>query len=132
LFNLDPSETVRRSSISERLSRIDPEYFKQIYEHVYEQFSKLHVPDCKEKYNLVRVDSTLVSETCNKLSEGLKRASKSAVKYSIAFDRILPRTSEVFTSSEYGSEDIALPVVIRNHVKQESGNRNIYVIDRGL
>ena len=32
LFNLDEDEKVRRSSISERLSKINPEYFKQIYE----------------------------------------------------------------------------------------------------
>jgi hypothetical protein len=32
LFNLDEDETVRRSSISERLSKVDPDYFKQIYD----------------------------------------------------------------------------------------------------
>jgi len=32
LFNLDKDESVRRSSISERLSKIDTGYFKQIYD----------------------------------------------------------------------------------------------------
>jgi hypothetical protein len=32
IFNFDESETVRRSSISERLSKIDLAYFKEIFE----------------------------------------------------------------------------------------------------
>jgi hypothetical protein len=39
LFNLNPDESVRQSSISERLSKIDSAFFKQIYECIYEQFS---------------------------------------------------------------------------------------------
>ena len=39
LFNLNEEETVRRSSISERLSKINPDYFKQIYDCIYDQFS---------------------------------------------------------------------------------------------
>lgn len=42
LFNLNEEETVRRSTISERLSKIDPDYFKQIYECIYEEFSSLY------------------------------------------------------------------------------------------
>ncbi len=66
--------------------------------------------------------------------EGLShnQTGKSSVKYSTAFDGILPCLSEVFTSSEYGSEDIALPEIVKNHVKQELSHRNIYVLDRGL
>jgi len=30
LFNLDPSESIRRSSISERLYKIDSDYFREI------------------------------------------------------------------------------------------------------
>lgn len=73
-----------------------------------------------------------MSETCNKLLEGLNHAPKSAVKYSVAFDGVLPCFSKVFTASKYSSEDMALPEVVENHVKQEDGHRNIYVIDRGL
>lgn len=36
LFNLHESEAVRRSSISEILSKFDPDYLKQIYECIYE------------------------------------------------------------------------------------------------
>ena len=133
LFNLDKDESVRRSSISERLSKIDPGYFKQIYDCIYDQFSELYTLTEREQYNLIRVDSSMVSETTSKLVEGLDNQSgKKAVKYSIAFDGVLPCHSNVFTSSSYGSEDIALPEAIMNHVKRETNHQNIYVLDRGL
>ena len=34
LFNLDEDEKVRRSAISERLSKVDPDYFRQINESI--------------------------------------------------------------------------------------------------
>jgi len=133
LFNLDENESIRRSSISERLSKIDPDYFKQIYDCIYDQFSELYTLTERQEYNLIRVDSSLVSETVGKLVEGLDNQSgKKAVKYSIAFDGVLPCHSNVFTSPSYGSEDIALPEAIMNHVKKETNHQNIYVMDRGL
>lgn len=133
LFNLDEEEKVRRSSISERLSKINPDYFKQIYECIYEQFAKSYSVKEREKYNLIRVDSSMVSETVNKLAEGLdNKSGKKAVKYSIAFDGTLPCDFRVFTSSKYCSEDMALPEVVISHVKKETDRPNIYVLDRGL
>ena len=134
LFNLDQQESVRRSSISERLSVINPDYFKQIYECIYEQFSDAYSSDQRKKYSLIRVDSSMVSECVGKLAEGLESGGqgKKAVKYSMAFDGVLPCASEVFTAREYSSEDIALPEVVINHVKKEKNHQNIYVMDRGL
>lgn len=134
LFNLDEEESVKRSSISERLSKIDSNYFKQVYECIYNQFSSVYSSSSQHDYNLIRVDSSIVSETAGKLQEGINsnQSGKKAVKYSMAFDGILPCCSNVFTSPSYSSEDIALPEVVMNHVKQEMGHQNIYVLDRGL
>lgn len=134
LFNLDPSETVCRSSISERLSKIKSDYFKQIYDCIYEQFSEAYSSADKEKYNLIRVDSTIVHETSAKLAEGLhsNQHECKAVKYTMAFDGVLPCLSQAFTASAYSSEENALPEVVFNHVKQDRDHQNIYVIDRGL
>jgi len=75
----------------------------------------------------------MVSETVGNLLEGLNNKSgKKAVKYSIAFDGMLPCHLDVFTAAGYGSEDIALPEAIMGHVKKDDGHRNIYVMDRGL
>lgn len=134
LFNLDEEESVRRSSISERLSKINSDYFKQVYDCIYDQFSDLYPPTNQQSYNLIRVDSSIVSETAGKLHEGIhsNQSGKKAVKYSVAFDGILPCCSNVFTSATYSSEDIALPEVVMHHVKEETGHKNIYVLDRGL
>ena len=134
LFNLDEDESIVRSSISERLSRINPGYFKQIYECIYAQFSGTYSEAGQQKYNLIRVDSSMVSETAGKLQEGSSSndSSKRSVKYSVAFDGILPCYSNVFTASSYSSEDIALPEVVMRHVKQEKNHQNIYLLDRGL
>lgn len=134
LFKLEQSESVRRSSISERLSKIDSDYFRQIYECVYEQFSQIYSHTEKQKYNLIRVDSSMVSEACSKLQEeGIDHKNgKKSVKYSIGFDGILPCEAKIYTTSKYANEDTALPEVVRRHIKQGDGHLNIYVIDRGL
>ena len=133
LFDLDKSETIRRSSISERLSKIDSDYFRQIYQCVYQQFHDAYPNKNKEKHHLIHVDSSMVSEASAKLLKGIDHKNgKKSVKYSIAFDGLLPCHSEVFTKAKYSSEDIALPEAIMNHVKQDTHHKNIYVIDRGL
>jgi len=133
LFNLNEDERVRRSSISERLSKIDPEYFKQIYDFIYDQFSSHYSLTEREKYNLIRVDSTIVSDTSGKIAEGIdNKTGKKATKYSVSFDGILPAGLDVFTDPIYSSEDNALPQAILNHVKKETDHKNIYIVDRGL
>ncbi|MCF0075731.1 transposase [Dyadobacter sp. CY261] len=112
---------------------MEPDYFRQLYECIYDQFSALYSPVEKEKYNLIRVDSSMVSETVGKLLEGIdNKSGKKAVKYSIAFDGMLPCHSDVFAAAGYASEDMALPEAIMGHVRKDDGHRNIYVMDRGL
>ena len=133
LFGLDEEEKVRRSSISERLSKIDSNYFKEIYEQMYGRFSELYSKTEIEKYNLIRVDSTIVADACAKLKEGIdQKSGKKLVKFSFSFDGILPSGVEVFTGQKYSSEEAALPEAILKQVKKEEHHENIYVIDRGL
>jgi len=83
LFGLGEDEKVRRSSISERLSKIDSNYFKETYEQMYGRFSELYNKSEIEKYNLIRVDSTIVTDTCSKLKEGIDQKNvKKLVKFS--------------------------------------------------
>lgn len=133
LFGLGEEEKVRRSSISERLSKIDPTYFKAIYEQMYGRFSVLYSKTEIEKYNLIRVDSTIVADTCSKLKEGIdQKSGKKLVKFSFSFDGILPSGVEVFTAQSYSSEESALPEAILKQAKKEEHHANVYVIDRGL
>lgn len=133
LFGLGEDEKVRRSSISERLSKIDSNYFKEIYEQMYERFSSLYDKSEIEKYNLIRVDSTIVADTCSKLKEGIdQKSGKKLVKFSFSFDGILPSAVEIFTGQKYSAEDNALAEAVLSQIKKEEHHDNIYVIDRGL
>lgn len=133
LFGLGEAEKIRRSSISERLSKIDSNYFKEIYEQMYTRFSELYSKTEIEKYNLIRVDSTIVADTCNKLKEGIdQKNGKKLVKFSFSFDGILPSAVEVFTGQKYSAEDNALAEAVLKQIKKEEHHNNIYTIDRGL
>jgi transposase len=133
IFNLDESETVRRSSISERLSKIDSGYFKEIFEFMYNRFSESYSHPERDKYNLIRVDSTIVSEAAAKIKEGIdQKNGKKLIKYSVSFDGILPAGVEVFNAQSYASEEFALPEAILKQVSKDTGHRNIYIIDRGV
>ena len=133
LFDLDASETVVRSSISERLSKIDANYFIQIYQCIYGQFKNSYPSNNRVKHRLVHVDSSMVSEASTRLIKGIDHKNgKKSVKYSVAFDGLLPCHFDVFTDKKYSSEDIALPEAVLGHVKQELDHQNIYVVDRGL
>lgn len=133
LFGLGEEEKIRRSSISERLSKIDSNYFIEIYEQMYGRFSELYSKAEIEKYNLIRVDSTIVADTCNKLKEGIdQKSGKKLVKFSFSFDGVLPSAVKVFTGQKYSAEDNALAEAVLKQVKKEEHHDNIYIIDRGL
>lgn len=133
IFNLDTSETVRRSSISERLTKIDAGYFKEIFECIYDRFSKSYNQAERDKYNLIRVDSTIVAEAAGKLKEGIdQKSGKKLVKYSISFDGLFPTGVEIFNTQRYSAEDNALPEAILGQVKKDADHSNIYIIDRGI
>lgn len=72
----------------------------KIYDIIYFKFSKSFSTTEIEKYNLIRLDNTMVSETVGKLMEGLgHKSGKKAVKYSVSFDGLLPCDLQVFTPS---------------------------------
>ena len=78
----------RNNFVQHTLYEVIRGYFKQIYECIYDQFSEYYKETDRRKYNLIRVDSTIVSETVGKLAEGLNNSGKKAIKYSVAFDGI--------------------------------------------
>ena len=71
LFGLETDEKVCRSSLSERLSKIPADYFCQIYDCVYDRFSECYSSSEMEQYNLIRVDSSIVSDTSGRMVEGI-------------------------------------------------------------
>ncbi len=137
VFQLDKLKTVRHSSISERLSKINSDFFRQIYNNVYTEFSKHYSQKECEVYNNIRVDSSIVTDTSGRMKEGLAQCNqtkkkKLAIKFTTGYDGIFPSDVKVFDETKYNSEDVAMPELIENHVRKINGVPNIYVIDRGL
>lgn len=133
LFNLNKEKYVRHSSISERLSAINIDFFKQAYELTYKRFSDLYSAEEQYRQKIVRVDSTMVAEAAFKLREGMnvgKNADKNFVKYTFAFDGIFPSHSNAYTDKKYLSEDCSIPEVVSRH--SEVTPDKIFVFDRGV
>ena len=134
LFNLDPKRKVRYSSISERLTVINIDFFKKSYELIYNQFSQHYSEQEIENLKLVRVDSTMVAEAANKLQKGMnigkKKDGKKQIKFTVAYDGRYPCMSELFTDKRYLSEDLAIPEVIYKYA--EKNKSSVFVFDRGV
>jgi transposase len=134
LFNLDPKRKVRYSSISERLSVINIDFFKKCYELIYNQFSQYYSEEEIEGLKLIRVDSTMVAEAANKLLKGMnigkKKDGKKQVKFTVAYDGQYPCMSELFTEKRYLSEDLAIPQVVYKYA--ENNKNSVFVFDRGV
>ena len=140
LFCYDAGMKVSRSSISTRLSTIDTEFFRLAYEGIYKEFSRLFSPGEQLKHKIIRVDSSMIAETCNKLKEGLSpgkkkkndKASAKQIKFTAAFDGLTACAFDIFTESKYTCEDLAIPEVILKNASQEGARLNIYTFDRGV
>lgn len=137
LFNFDPSKTIKYNSISERLSVIKPEFFEQCYALLYKTYSKLYSEKEQLDHKLIRVDSTMVAETANKIKEGMtvgmKRKTGSRpkqIKYTVGFDGVLPCDVKLYNKQEHLSEERTMAPVVFNCSKIY--HKAIYTFDRGV
>ena len=76
LFNYSVDLKVSHSSISEKLSKINLDFFKQSYEAIYERFNQVYSEKEQEQLCLIRVDSSMVAEACTKLQKGMSVGKK--------------------------------------------------------
>jgi hypothetical protein len=139
LFNLQEDKTVKYNSISERLSVINIEFFKKAYDLIYKSYSQYFKDSEIREHKLIRVDSTMVAETANKLQQGLivgkkkkgkNKNDRKLLKYTIAYDGILPVAGKIFTGQEYLSEDKTIPNIVFDYAKKDK--ESIFVFDRGV
>ncbi|GHV35676.1 hypothetical protein FACS1894178_5770 [Bacteroidia bacterium] len=126
---------ISHSSISERLSVINADFFKQFYECILSEYSRYFPAKTLAGLRLERVDSSLVLETSNKLSEGMTVSngfkSRKMVKYTINFDGMYGTCATVHTESHYQNESVALPENVLEHFKQTQDHASVYIFDRG-
>ena len=134
-FKIDWETNIKYNSLSDRLATINPDFFKQMYELMYQEFSKYFDTEDGLSYNIVSVDSTMVAEAANKLKEGMvvknqtKKASKH-IKYTVSLTNLLPSSAEAFTQQSHLNENITIPKLIRDYV--DNDRDNVFVFDRGV
>src|SRR5258708_10200882 len=134
LFSLDPGQTTRYNSISDRLATMNLKFFEESYKTIYGLFKEQFTYKESIKYNITRVDSTMVAETANKIASemttGIKKDGKKQIKYTISLDGILPSSVQVFTKASELSEDRTIPKVILELAYTHKDN--VFVFDRGV
>ena len=136
LFNLTlVKETISHSSLSERLSMVETDYFKQLYDEIYRRFSTLYPAQAIGGLKLQRVDSSLVVEMSNKLKEGLSHANmykkSKMIKYTLAYDGMYGSCVQTHSEEKYANESLALPENVLEHFKKCENHSNVYLFDRG-
>lgn len=134
LFHLAPHSRIKFNSISDRLATMQLSFFEQAYERIYKIFSEHFSEKESTAYNIVRVDSTMVAETANKLKEGMnvgcKKDGKKQVKYTVCMEDLFPRSVQVFTAQSELSEDRTIPPTILKVI--DPGPQTVFVFDRGV
>lgn len=132
----EEQQTIRYSSISERLSTIKCDYFKQIFEQVF-SLSRTHFKDGLESYHIRQFDSTSLSLSGKLLKKGMVNGlknkdgehTKQQVKFTVGMFNNLPCRLTFYNEQKYLGEDLTLRESILNAT---IGNNEIAVFDRGL
>ena len=135
IFNIDKNVKTRYNSISDRLSTMNVDFFREVFELLYKEFSKSFNEDEALSYNITRVDSSMVAEVANKIEKGMvvgvkKENGLKQIKYTVSLTNLLPSSVEVYTEQAYLSEDIAIPEAILKHIDKRKDN--VFVFDRGV
>lgn len=133
---VEKSQTVKFSSISERLSSINEEYFEKIFENVF-ALSKGYFKEGLDLYNIRQFDSTSLSLSGKLLKKGMVNGlknkngehSKNQVKFTIGLYNNLPLDLNFHNQQKYLGEDIALGEAI---LTTTISDNEIVVFDRGL
>jgi hypothetical protein len=128
-------EKIAHSSISERLSKVEVDYFRQLYECIYKRFNALYPAQTLFGMHLQRVDSSLVAETSNKLCEGLtcgnEYKKRKMLKFTINYDGMYGSCANVHKEEKYANESLALPENVLSHFKKSDDHARVYLFDRG-
>lgn len=139
LFNALASKEdqgTRHSSIASRLSRMNPEYFRQLFEWSIEHFSKLVPAKTPLLKKIKRFDSTMVAISSALVDWGMHigrppkgKPQQVQLKFTMGLHANLPSSLQVFFDQPHLSEETALKDAIQAAQLQKG---DIVVFDKGL
>ena len=123
--------TIAHSSISDRLSSVNPQYFEKIFQHCVKHYKKSKEVSQNE---IMRFDSTIVSLSSKLLKIGYNLKGGDAEKYKLLKFTVgysdVPECICFYTAQTYNSENVALTETIITDKK--SDKNKITVFDRGI
>lgn len=131
--------TISHSSLSERLSIINPQFFEDTYKLLYKKVVDKYGFYPLAKSNIVRVDTTYVAETANKLLEGIKTGvndryggERRQIKYGIAYDGFGTLVADIFTTQTQSGDEVSLASTVKSAISYNDGHYQVYTFDRGV
>ena len=131
--------SISHSSLSERLSVINPKFFEDTYKLLYKKVLDKYGFYPLAKSNIVRVDTTYVAETANKLLEGIKTGvndryggERKQIKYGIAYDGFGVLIADIFSKQSQSSDDVALTATVKSAIRHDGKRYQVYTFDRGV
>lgn len=135
---------ISKAGLSKRMNRINPEYYKEIYDNAVERWSETLSKARRPVIpglDLVAVDSSLVTQSARILKQGLRYGrpksggdSRIGVKYTLGFDGKEALYAAVHLNPEYADEDKALGEAIQDICRQHPVTKDIdvFLFDRGI
>lgn len=131
---------ISHSSLSERLASINPKFFEDTYKILYKKVLDKYGFYPLVKSNIVRVDTTYVAETANKLLEGIKTGvndryggQRRQIKYGIAYDGFGVLVADIFSKQTQSSDEVALASTVKSAISHNDvGHYQVYTFDRGV
>ena len=123
-------QRTRHSSFADRLSKIKPDYFAEIFEFLVSTYNKRFTR--KDAKNIYRFDSTIIGLSARLFSTGMNYSGLRNcrhVKVTIGQKGTIPNFVRFYTKQEEAAEDIALKCAIR---EAKIEDEDFVVFDRGL
>lgn len=126
------------SSLAERLSFINVDYFRALFGHVCQMMSQYFTPSMIAEYKVVSFDSTLVALSSKLLKMGGMRNGRTSkkkdvspveVKFSVGFDGLNVKNAMFFNKQNELNENVALREII---LASAMWANEIAVFDRGI
>jgi hypothetical protein len=129
-----PHTTLRHSSLADRLSKINPDYFAKIFEYLIQTYSKQF--NKKDTQNIFRFDSTLIGLTAKLFTIGMncninknRKNNKKYLKVTIGQRGIIPAFVSFHVNQAESSEESALRKAVQEASIKEG---DCVVFDRGI
>lgn len=126
------SLTTKYNSLSDRISSINSDFFKEIFELLFDKFNK----ELNEEKSIQKYDTTMIGISSKLVDWGIRvgnksnsKSSKKQLKVTLGLHGSLPCDFKIFYNQEFNCEDLTIPKVILNY---RNKNSSIVTFDRGV